>query len=299
MALNIQTFLADDGTEIKYIDEGQGPVLLYIYGMGSSLASQEKFIETMTQYCRMVVFDQRGYGITEGKGAVGIPQSAKDAKALMAYLGIDRFILMGYSMGSAVVFSYIEQFGCGQLEKVIIGDMSPKLINEDGWKLGLYQGQYTRDMYISDCAAIQNDYERFALILTEQLMFKGTPDEIRDFSGTPDEIRARIENREHNPLIKQALYTGIVDVTEEHQRCNYGYWVTMANADFRPVLKTISVPTAFIYANPGSGYCPGAAEYMHTQVADSVLLPMNNCSHMAAAENAPQFVQYIKEFCGF
>lgn len=296
--MEIKTFLSEDGAEIKYVDEGSGKVVLYIYGMGSSLASQENFINVMKQHCRFVVFDQRGFGLTKGTGTIGINQSARDSQALLDYLGIDKAILMGYSMGAAVVFSYVEQFGCDRLEKIIIGDMSPKLINEEGWNLGLYQGQYTREMYEHDLEEIRTDYKRFALILTEQLMYKGTPDQKRDFSGNAEEIRARILAREHNPLIEQALFNGLVDLPEDHQIHNYDYWVTMANADFRDVLKTINIPTAFIYADPGSGYRPEAAEYMHTQVEDSVLLPMKGCSHMAAAENAPQYIKYVCDFCG-
>lgn len=298
MGLNIRTFFAEDGAEIKYVDEGQGPAILYIYGMGSNLASQENFIQVMKNHCRFIVFDQRGYGVTKGQGEIGIHQSARDAKALMTCLSIDKFVLMGYSMGAAVVFSFIEQFGCNNLNKIIIGDMSPKLINENDWHFGLYQGQYTREMYNHDLDVIRNNYERFALILTEQLLTKGTPDEIRNFSGSTMEIRTRIAAGGHNPLIVQALFNGLVDVSKEHQRHNYDYWVTMAGADFRPVLKNITVPTAFIYANPGSGYCPDTAKYMHTQVNDSVLFPMNGCSHMAAAENAAQYIKYICDFCG-
>ena len=146
----IKTFTAPDGAEIKYVDEGQGVPFLFIYGMGSSVTSQDLFIKFMREHCRMIVFDQRGYGFTKAQGEIGIHQSARDAKALMEYLGIDKYILMGYSMGAAVVFSYVQQFGTGNLIKVLTGDMSPKLINEGDWKLGLYQGHYTREMYEED-----------------------------------------------------------------------------------------------------------------------------------------------------
>lgn len=293
MELERKTFIAPDGAEIKYIDEGSGPALLYVYGMGSSITSATPLVTVLKEHYRVIVFDQQGYGDTAPVGELGIHRSAKDAKAIMEYLKIGKFILFGFSMGSAVVFSYIQQFGCGNLQKVIIGDMSPKLINEDGWYLGLLQGHYTRAMYETDLDIIRNDYRRFSVYLTEQLMFKHTPDQEREPYNSAEEIEARIMAKEHNPLIRQALYTGMVDLPEEKAKAVYDYWVTMCSADFRPILKDITVPTILIYADPGSGYCPGTAEYLHSQIPDATLCPMPGCSHMCAAENAPLFQKYI------
>jgi len=297
MDIDIKIFRSKDGAKLKYVDEGSGTPFLYIYGMGSSIASQTPFIKLMSEHCRIIVFDQRGYGITEAVGEIGIHQSARDAKDLMDYLGIQKYIVLGYSMGAAVVFSYVNQFGCKNLEKVILGDMSPKLINEDGWNLGLYQGHYTRAMYEKDIDLIRTDYKRFAIYVTEQLMYKNTPQQERTSYSSAEEIRARIINGEHSPLIEQALFSGLVDIPKKQSDSIYYYWVTMADSDFRDVLKRISVPTAIIYATPGSGYAPGTAEYMYSRIPDSILCPMHDCSHMAAAENAPMYMRYLFDFC--
>lgn len=298
MELEMKIFMAPDGAEIKYADVGSGPVLLYVYGMGSSIASATPLVTTLSEHHRVIVFDQRGYGVTAAVGDVGIHQSARDAKAIMENLGIEKYIIFGYSMGAAVVFSYVQQFGCGNLEKIILGDMSPKLINEDGWNLGLLQGHYTRAMYEADLDIIRTDYRRFSVYLTEQLMFKHTPDQEREPYTSAEETEARIMAKEHNPLIRQALYNGMVDLPKEKSDAVYKYWITMASADFRSILKDISVPTAIIYADPGSGYCPGTAEYMRSQIPNATMCPMPDCSHMAASENAPLFIKYLLDFCG-
>ena len=295
----IKSFAAPVGAEIKYVDEGQGVPFLFIYGMGSSVTSQDLFIKFMREHCRMIVFDQRGYGFTKAQGEIGIHQSARDAKALMEYLGIDKYILMGYSMGAAVVFSYVQQFGTGNLIKVLTGDMSPKLINEGDWKLGLYQGHYTREMYEEDLNIIKNDYERYALYLTEQLLYKHNPEDPREPYNSKEEIKARIESGEHNPLIRDALYNGMVYISDEQIGCMTDYWITMASADFREVLKKIDVPTAIIYANPGSGYQPATAEFMASQIPDAILCPADGCTHMLAAEKNDLYKKYITDFCGF
>ena len=252
-------FTAPDGAEIKYIDVGNGPVLLYVYGMGSSITSATALVTALKEHYRVIVFDQRRYGDTAPVGNMGIHQPAKDAKAIMEHLGIDKYAIFGYSMGAAVVFSYIEQFGCGCLERVILGDMSPKLINEGGWNLGLLQGHYTRGMYEADLDIIRNDYRRFSMYLTEQLMFKHTPDQEREPYTSAEETEARIMAKEHNPLIRQALFAGMVDLPEEKAAAVYHYWITMA----RPGLGLLpwhsgvhAQPDPRLYAVPHAGLLP-------------------------------------------
>ena len=150
MELEYKTFNAEDGAEIKYIDVGEGKPFFYFYGMGSSIESQKLFIECLVKNFRCIVLDQRAYGKTAETDKDSIPRAARDGKALLDYLKIDKTVMMGYSMGGAVIFSYVQQFGCDRIEKILIGDMTPKIINEDGWNLGLYQGHYTREMFEQD-----------------------------------------------------------------------------------------------------------------------------------------------------
>lgn len=291
----IRTFHGTDGAGIRYVDAGSGKAMMYIMGFGSSIESQAAFIEAMQEKGRIIAFDQRAFGMTPAAGEMGIHQSARDAKALLEYLGIEDITMFGYSMGAAVIFSYVRQFGTAGISRVIIGDMSPKLINEGDWRLGLYQGWYTREMFEKDLQLIKTDYKRFALIVAEGLLFQNDPENVRDFSGTAEDIRARILGK-RNDLIAQVLIQGMVDVNEEHAKANYYYWETMAGADFRDVLPAINVPTVIMYADPGSGYSPAAAEYMKAQIPDAVLMPMYDCTHMAAAESPKQWRGCIEKF---
>jgi pimeloyl-ACP methyl ester carboxylesterase len=87
-----------------------------------------------------------------------------------------------------------------------------------------------------------------------------------------------------------------VNLPEEKVNAVYHYWLTMAGSDFRDVLKTITVPTAIIYANPGSGYYPATAEFIHSQIPNSILRPMPDCSHMLASEKPQLFIKYLLDF---
>ena len=296
MELEYKTFNAEDGAEIKYIDEGEGKPFFYFYGMGSSIESQKLFIECLVKNFRCIVLDQRAYGKTAATDKDSIPQAARDGKALLDYLKIDKTVMMGYSMGGAVIFSYVQQFGCDRIEKILIGDMTPKIINEDGWNLGLYQGHYTREMFEQDLYYIKHDYKKFALTLAEQILFKNNPENPRNFEGTADEIRARIIAKNPNPAIMEGLFNGLVDITPDHIKSNYKYWSTLAGEDYREALSEITVPVGLICPVPGSIYSLETAKYIASRVKDGTVFPMDGCTHMAVGENRPKMMEYIEKF---
>ena len=295
LAFQTKTFRGFDGAEIHYVDVATAQPTTYACGFGSSIESQSPFIEAMQHLGRIIVFDQRAFGITPAAGEMGIHQSARDVRALMEYLDLHDVVLYGYSMGAAVTFSYVSQFGTDRLSKIILGDMSPKLINEDGWDLGLYQGHYTREMYEEDLELLRTDYKRFALRVAEGLLFFDSASNVCRPLGSADELRMRILNRRHD-LIAQVLIKGMVDIPPEHMAANYQYWSTMASADFRDVLPKIDVPVMILYADPGSAYSPATAVYMKEQIPNAALMPMYGCTHMAASENPMQWRGCVAAF---
>ena len=294
-AFPAKTFHGYDGAELYYVDIGSGQPMIYVCGFGSTIESQAPFIEAMQTSGRIIVFDQRAFGMTPAAGEMGVHQSARDVRALMDFLGLNDVVLYGYSMGAAVVFSYVSQFGTDRLSKIILGDMSPKLINEDGWTLGLYKGCYTREMYEEDLELLGTDYKRFALRVAEGLLFPDSDSMVCRPLGTEEEMRAHILDRRHD-LIAQTLIQGMVDITEEHMAANYHYWSTMAGADFRGVLPQIDVPVMILYADPGSGYHPATAAYMKEQIPNAALMPVYGCTHMAASENPMQWRGCVAAF---
>ena len=85
-----------------YLDEGSGPPLVLLHGLGSSARDWEFQFHVYSRTFRVIAPDLRGFGASQRSGPFSIPQFAADMWALLAHLGIDRFRLVGYSMGGAV-----------------------------------------------------------------------------------------------------------------------------------------------------------------------------------------------------
>lgn len=63
---------------------------------------------------------------------------AEDLHELIQGLGLTDVTLLGWSMGAGAVLTYVRLFGCENLKRIILCDMTPRKFNGDQWKLGLY-----------------------------------------------------------------------------------------------------------------------------------------------------------------
>ena len=287
------SFQASDGAQIQYLDIGKGKPLLFVHGFGGSSRLQMPIFQLLKDQFRCLCFDQRGYGETKAVGEIGIFRSAKDAYDLLTYLDIKDAIFLGYSMGAAVLFAYVEQFGCARLDKVIIAEMTPKVINDETWQFGLYQGWYRQEQYEQDIYHMKNGaYDTFNLYFAVQTFFQHTPQEKRDFKTENIDVEQLLEKAGEGRPTLEALLT----VTEGQKKSNTLYWQDMAKADFRDTLSKITVPAAVFYAVPGSLYDERAARYILGRIPGSKPYRYENCSHMAKNERLDQFIENIREF---
>lgn len=99
----------DDGTRIAYRDENIGeeegglPVLA-LSGLTRTMGDFDYMLPHLPAGIRLIRMDYRGRGASDWTGAATytVPQEAKDALALMDFLGIQRFAVLGTSRGGLI-----------------------------------------------------------------------------------------------------------------------------------------------------------------------------------------------------
>lgn len=88
---------------VFYAEEGRGPALLLIPGLGGRLSFWHELVSRLTPDFRVVSFDQPGYGQSEApRGDIAVQGLAALAVALLDHLGIGRARLIGHSLGGAI-----------------------------------------------------------------------------------------------------------------------------------------------------------------------------------------------------
>jgi pimeloyl-ACP methyl ester carboxylesterase len=87
---------------------GTGHPIVLVHGAGANLITWDLIAPLLTRYGRVVAFDQRGHGCSDGTLDYAPATLAGDLGAL----GLDRPIVVGHSWGATVAVEYAATAGC-------------------------------------------------------------------------------------------------------------------------------------------------------------------------------------------
>ncbi|MET7622006.1 alpha/beta fold hydrolase [Streptomyces sp. NPDC005408] len=98
--------LALDGATLTYDDEGprdgDGVPLVFIHGWTANRHRWDHQVAHFAPKRRVIRFDLRGHGESSGAGVRTIEELARDVLALLDHLEVERFALVGHSMGGMI-----------------------------------------------------------------------------------------------------------------------------------------------------------------------------------------------------
>jgi pimeloyl-ACP methyl ester carboxylesterase len=102
--------------------------LVLLHGFTGHARSWDAFAQAMSDTFRVLALDQRGHGETEwgAPDQYGTPYMVADLEAFVAALGLNRFVLLGLSMGGSVAIHYAGKQPAA-LERLVIVDISPEI----------------------------------------------------------------------------------------------------------------------------------------------------------------------------
>jgi 3-oxoadipate enol-lactonase len=106
------THLTVNGLRIRYEEQGNGPPLLLISGLGANRLSWATIVPLLKDSYRCITFDNRGTGESDvPPGPYTIDQMADDAAALLDALDTGPAFAVGWSMGGSILQSMLINHG--------------------------------------------------------------------------------------------------------------------------------------------------------------------------------------------
>ena len=160
------SFASVNGVKINYEEHGSGKPVFLIGGLGSTLQSWDDQVLVYSKHFKIVVFDNRGSGLSEKPDdPYSTEDMADDVVALADFLGIEKASFVGKSMGGMIAqwigIKYPERveklvMGCASARRDDVGNLiletgrhiSEKAGMEAVWLMALFLG-YGRK-YIED-----------------------------------------------------------------------------------------------------------------------------------------------------
>jgi pimeloyl-ACP methyl ester carboxylesterase len=91
-----------DGVDLSYTDLGTGDPLLLVHGTGAYSAIWGEVSGELAGSHRVIVYDRRGFGASQGVRAQHSHKHAQDAAALLEHLGAVPAVVVGWSGGGAI-----------------------------------------------------------------------------------------------------------------------------------------------------------------------------------------------------
>lgn len=100
-----------DMIKLNYTIEGSGETLVFIHGLSDNLLYWEFLASNLKKDFQVLRFDLRGHGQTElGEDEISIGTYVEDLHNLLCDLDIDRFNLVGFSLGGAVALDFAVRY---------------------------------------------------------------------------------------------------------------------------------------------------------------------------------------------
>jgi len=132
--LQINFFRTNDGVKLAYWEAGQGKPLVFIPGWSANGAEYVNVMYLLSKHYHVYVLDPRNQGLSEKVDrGTRLSRFAMDLKQLADHLGLKSADYCGWSMGAAVLWSYIDLFGTQAIRKVAFVDEPVSIYSHEDW----------------------------------------------------------------------------------------------------------------------------------------------------------------------
>ncbi len=249
--------LPPDEVPLYYEEAGQGKNILLIHGGAASTKFWKRQIPELSRRFHMVSIDLRGHG-NSGKTNEGINliQYGQDLAHLLKTLELDDVVVVGWSLGTSVVLSYIRQFGVERLAGFVNVDQGrAPFTTEEGLQ------------------------ERIAGLRTQK--FRTHRQHLESFLSTPQ--------------LEEDLVWMTCDMMKTPTEVYISIMEDSYRSNFRPMWGDVTVPTLICRASQGM-INSELAQSMVEAMPKARVVVFDNCGHMLFWEQPEKFNRELTAF---
>lgn len=265
------TVVLSGDLRMAYREQGAGRPLLMVHGWGAHGGFFQPQLDGLSDRFRVISVDLRGHGDSRVAPDAELTTAllARDLVEFMDRLDLNDVVAVGWSMGAMVLWdAYLEGAG-PRIARLVVEDMSPRIVNEPGWPLGLRKGydaaaaeQGARDMLA--------DWPAYAAGLARNLVSSG---------AGRDKLVAWAE----------------AEFAAQEPRPLAGLWSDLAGKDFRDRLPLIAAPTLIVHGRYGP-YEAETAQYLQRTLPTAACMHFQRSGHAPHLEEPERFNRVVSEF---
>lgn len=254
------------------LDTGSGRPLIFLHGWSSHGGYFSPQVEALASNYRLLIPDLPGHRHSPAAPeTLTIPALADELHRLITTRDLKQPVLIGWSMGAMVALDYISQFGSDDLAGLVIEDMTVKIINEPGWRLGIRNGFDAAQSAVA-VAAMREDWAGYSQNAMPRLFARNyVPDAVMG-----EWISAEIAR--NNGAAMAAL------------------WESMAEQDYRALLPKLTLPVLILHGGESQLYEPAVSQWMAANIPNARRCCFDNAGHSPHLEMPVDFNRALVEF---
>ena len=127
-----------DGLSMHYLDWGNPtkPTIVLLHGLRGHAHSWDDVSEALSPDFQVLALDQRGRGLTDWAkdGDYGIDAFVGDLVGFCRVVGLEKFSLMGHSMGARNSMAFADKHA-RMLEKLVLSEFGPQINPKGGQRI--------------------------------------------------------------------------------------------------------------------------------------------------------------------
>ena len=260
-----------DGVPLYYNERGDGDTIVLVHGWTcDSDFWWQKNVDALAEHHHVVTYDLRGHGLSgktdDGHSLAGY---AEDLEFLAESLDLEDVTLVGWSMGVAIVLTYLEKIGNDRVRAIGLIDQTPTFYSEDDWEFAL-MGEFS-DAGLADLVdGLEANRPETAKPI------------IQAFFAEPRSDERLAEMYARTTLTPTSVATTMLE--------------DMAPRDFRSQLPEIGVPTLLLYGEQSAVFPGALGEWMHEQIPGSELVTFAESGHSPFWEEPERFNTELAAF---
>lgn len=263
-----------DGLTMHYLDWGNptNPTIVLLHGMRGHAHSWDDIAKALRPDFHVLALDQRGRGLTDWAkdGDYGIDAFVGDLVGFCRAAGLEKFILMGHSMGARNSMAFAEKHA-DMLEKLILSEFGPQINPKGSQRIAKELIDVPEEFdTLNDAIVYMAQFNRYA---SDAVMYR------RELYSTKELVNGKIGWRYD------------IEIREARRRGDQ-----IAPIDLWPALSKIGCPTLVVRATETDILDLDVAHKMIETLPDGRLVEIDRAEHMVFEDNPEDFIAAIREF---
>jgi pimeloyl-[acyl-carrier protein] methyl ester esterase len=214
----------------------------------------------------------RGHKGSEGGNApLTIETLAADLVHFANTLDLKGAVALGWSMGAMVLWAAAAKLGA-RLDRLIVEDMSPRLVNDSEWRFGL-AGDYGASDVAATLSEIEADWPGYVSRFAPRM-----------FAPQPRDARTAL------------IAWASAEMSKANAEAMASLWASMAVQDFRGTLTRIAQPMLVIHGAESQVYPAGATKFVANAAPNSEHVVIAGAGHVPHLEAPDAFFHQVEAF---